>query len=480
MGLCGRTAWVRLAVEMAVGMAGRMFLGSVFLGSAKGGSFLKNRMGSGPGWLAWSAGLTGLLGPAGHAPAQSTPGYLPLTPPPQDSGLAFLGSDSLHWWPRLSTAVVYDDNVLLLGKRHLADTIGLVSPGLTLVAGETTDVLSGSTAVSSPGVTSLTAGGGTGAGGGINSGRRGLSSGSRGLSVDYSAGLSFYASQTGLNAVEHTARVNLALPFSRLTLRLQQDVEVSAETPVDVGQRLAHTTYQTRLDLAYNLSDRTYLQMEGGQTISEVESGIGSRQWSTTVSANYRMSERTTLGAGVSGGLLDVEDGDKQYFEQGRMRLGYEVSERVHLEASAGLEWRQFESGVATGVSPVFDLSGTYAPGEQTRISLSGSRREQSSATLAGQNYTSTSVTASLNQQVAGWLAGVVTLNYANLDYSAAAGGVSSTRTDDTFGVLLGLSMPLTNRLLASGYYQFRKNVSKESNLEYKNNRVGLALTWAY
>src|SRR5688572_29467760 len=67
--------------------------------------------------------------------------YLPLNPPrPPHSGL--FGSDFVDVYPRASAGVFYDDNVTLREDNPIADVITVLSPGLTILAGETTGAVS--------------------------------------------------------------------------------------------------------------------------------------------------------------------------------------------------------------------------------------------------------------------------------------------------------------------------------------------------
>ena len=66
------------------------------------------------------------------------------------------------------------------------------------------------------------------------------------------------------------------------------------------------------------------------------------------------------------------------------MRVGYQVTGKISLSASGGVEFRQFGGDARGGyVSPVYDLSATYQPFDGTTITLSGNGSIQNSAALA-------------------------------------------------------------------------------------------------
>ncbi len=397
--------------------------------------------------------------------------YKPLSPPQADEAVGFLDYGSLHLRPRLSTGVVYDDNVTLREEHRISDLIGVVAPALTLIVGETADSISGPEITRRgvlPTASRLTAAG------------HSLSPSGPGLSADYTARISFYREHSDFDAVEHLARLNFFLPLNRFTFRLRQDVESLAEAPVDIGARTRNTVFLTALELNYTFSELTSLESAVNQRITDVEQGIGSKEWSGKSYLNYHLSPRSTVGLGGVVGLLGTENAPDQHYEQVRTRFEYEVTQLVRLDASVGVEWRQFSSGIPGEASLVFDLAGTYAPNESTRITLGGGRHAQSSASLAGQNYTSTSLSLTMSQLLAERTACFMTLNYINLDYSSAGAAASNSRVDDNWSVLLGVNYSLATRILISGFYQYRQTVSNTAASEYSNNRVGVALTWAY
>ena len=398
--------------------------------------------------------------------------YQPLSPPRADQAVGFFDHGSFHLRPRFSTGVSYDDNVTLQEKNRISDLIGVLTPGLTLIAGETADSIAGGPEISTSTVLPTSSS--------IKTAGRALSTAGLGLSLDYAARLSFYREHGDFDTVEHLARLNFFFPMNQFSLRLQQDVEALAEAPVDIGARTRNTVYRTVIDLGYTFSELTSLQSTVNQTITQVEQGIGSKQWSGSTYVNYRLTTRSTVGLGGAVGLLETENAPSQQYEQARARFGFEVTERIRLDATAGVEWRQFSGGISDSPGLVFDLTGTYAPTERTRLTLRGGRSTQSSASLAGQNYTSTSLSLSVNQIVAERAACFMTLNYANLGYSSAGATESDSRVDNNYSVVLGVNFSLATRVLLSGFYQYRQTVSTSAPSEYSNNQVGLALTWAY
>src|SRR4029434_8606490 len=107
------------------------------------------------------------------------------------------------------------------------------------------------------------------------------------------------------------------------------------------------------------------------------------------------------IGVGATGGYTTVDTpNEDQTYEQVNVRATYQVTGKVSLNASAGVEFRQFQdSGVGEHVSPVYELGGNYQPFDGTTINLTGTRRTMNSAVLTGQDYEVTSIIAGIRQR---------------------------------------------------------------------------------
>jgi hypothetical protein len=343
---------------------------------------------------------------------------------------------------------------------------------MSLVLGETADSLGGGPEVrqasSFPSPDSL------------SSMSRGLSTSSIGLSFDYGARVSLYADNPELNGADHVGRINAILPGERFSAQLMQDIQSLAETTLEVGARQRSTSYQTSLGLTYNLSEVTSLGSVANYLVRQVEGGIGNDSLSGDLHADYRLSERVRLGMAVTGGKTEQDGSPAQVYQQLRARFGYDVSELIRMDGSAGLEWRQYDSGISSSALPVFDLSLSYAPTERSRLGLRGSRSVQSSAFLAGENYVNSSVGVSLSQMVGERLTCRASLDYQNLDYSSAQADVSTSRVDNNWSTLVQADLALPRRLSFSVFYRYRKNDTSVGVAGYSNNQVGFLLGWAY
>jgi hypothetical protein len=330
------------------------------------------------------------------------------------------------------------------------------------------------------------------------------------LSVDYSPSFIFFLKNEKQNSVDHSARLNAGYAFTKLTLTLAQEWTSSAGGVVDVGSRVSQDNYRTAIGARYELTEKTFLQMDGSYRITDYETLTDSEEWSVTPTANYQFSPKVSFGLGVTYGQLSVSQQDRrqiiipartndttgvvapartnivtsvitrpQTYIGPTLRATYKTTEKTDLSLSFGGEWRTYEDG-GSSFGPVFSLMGTYQPFQATSFSIEAHRREQNSAILSGQNYISTGVSVAMRQQLRDRLSGHVSLTFENAAYKATQRGVNATRNDDYFLMRYGLDAIVGRSWTIGVFHQYREDVSSDKTFSFKNNQAGIQATWAY
>jgi hypothetical protein len=404
--------------------------------------------------------------------AESSANYLPLHLSASDDVTPLLGNQHIGFYPRASATTTYDDNVTLRPTNPPDDFIWTFSPGFTLLAGESSSGIGPTTSIRANSLGAESRSGGVA--------NRGLMTTSKGFTIDYGAALRYFSKNSEQNAVDHAARLNAALPFERLKLQLSQDVQSLSDTSIDFGNRTRRQLYDTQLGVSYSLSDLTSLQLDARQSISSFKEGIGSREWQGNGYVNYAYSPKLTVGVGGGGGLLDPNNASSQKYMQGRLRVGYQLTERVQLDASGGMEFRNFSDGGGSTTQPVFDLGAAYALSPQVTLRLQGGRRSQSSALFTGQNYNETHVGLTAQYQPVGRVSVYAAFDYNHLAYEAAQTGARATRSDDYLSLRVGVGIDLALRWSLGLYYQYKQNASADPFFDYANNQAGVSVAWAY
>ena len=316
--------------------------------------------------------------------------------------------------------------------------------------------------------------------------------------VDYSPAFIFFVKNDQENSIDHTLRAEGGYAFTKLTLGLVQDYVSTAGGVVDVGTRVSQESYHTAATVRYELTEKTFLQLDGTYRIIDYERFTDSEEWAITATANYQFSGKLTFGVGMTAGQLFVmeqsqarigggtnaptvtvtETRPQTYFGP-TLRAGYRTSEKTDVSLSVGGEWRSYDDGT-TSFGPVFSLSGNFRPLETTSISVEGHRNEQNSAVLNGQNYIATGFSVAIRQQLRERLSGFLSFSFNRAEYKATERNVHATRNDDYYLLRYGLDAIIGRSWTIGVFHQYREDISSDESFSFDNNQVGLQATWAY
>lgn len=317
------------------------------------------------------------------------------------------------------------------------------------------------------------------------------------LSLIYRPSAFFFADHSENDAIQHLVRLTGQHQFGRLSLSLSQDVQIldgadlnSISDPtghnanIDVGQRTRHNIFTTQLNGSYTLTGKLFLSGSGGFSVDDYPGPqIGSENFFGNLFINYNYSEKLVVGLGGTGGYNTVEDNasPSQTYEQANVRLNYSATAKVSLSASGGIEFRQFENDSrGTHVSPVYELAASYQPFDGTSISLSGSRRTQNSASLGGQDYASTTISAGLKQRFMRRFSLGLSVGYENSNYFSTVEGVNATRDDDYYYFEPAVDCTITRFWTAGAYYLHRENASSFDFFSFYDNQFGIRSTLTF
>ena len=344
---------------------------------------------------------------------------------------------------------VYDDNINISSFQRISDTYTVIEPGIHLGFGDSA--------------------------GGFNY-----------LTFDYIASVYFFAEQTERDTVEHLIRLAAQHDFGHLVLGLNQEVRIldgtnlntlsnttGVQANTDVGGPSRENTYTTTVNATYDLTGKLFLSGQISYAMYDYETLISSRQASANLFINYVYSPKLVIGLGATGGV-NSSDGpaSDETFEQMNVRANYIVSGKISLSLSAGLEFRQFGDG--DSVSPVYEIAGTYRPFENTIITIAGSRRTVSSASLAGQDYTDTNISLTFSQRLFSRVNLSLGVGYQNLDYLSATTGASTARNDDYFYIEPSIDLDITRYWSTGFYYLYRQDSSTLALFSFYDNQFGV------
>ena len=347
---------------------------------------------------------------------------------------------------RLNGSVYYDDNIFINRTNRHSDVIGTISPGITLGVGDYN-----------------------------------VKAESFGL-LHYTPSFIFFAENTKQNTIDHDARLEAQYHPGNLTVGLEQGFQSFSGPVVDVGNRVDRQLYNTALSFNYEISPKTSVELDGTQSINRYERFINFNEWTAAGWFDYELAPKVKIGAGVLGGFVDIQNSVNQTYQQGLLRASYVLSEKLTARASAGVELREFESSQKNKVNGVLSLGATYKPLENTELILDGHRRDTTSVVLTNQNYTLTGFNATLRQTFLVKYALSVGGGYDHASYHATTQPVvnAPSRRDDYYFARVGLDWKISERLVASVIYEYRRNDSSLSNFGFYNHQVGLNIAYQF
>jgi hypothetical protein len=317
------------------------------------------------------------------------------------------------------------------------------------------------------------------------------------LDLVYSPNAFLFVNHSENNALQHVISLTGQYRFPLLTLSLSQDIQLLdgtglnadtgtgttfTRTNLDVSGRTRMNIYTTRLNANYSLTGKTFLTGGLSYGISDYATLISSSVLSGNFYFNYTYSPKLAIGVGLAGGYNSVDSpSQSQTFEQVNARASYELTGKVSATLSAGVEFRQVSDGGAEdNGSPVFDGSLFYQPFDGTTLALSISRRTLSSATLASQDFHSTSLIISARQRFLQRVYVGLSVGYENSTYFSTLNGIGSTRSDDYYFAQTSLDLNMTSFWSAGLYYFYRENTSSLDNFTFYDNQYGLRTSFTF
>ncbi len=404
--------------------------------------------------------------PPSEAPADEFDSTLPA--PQNDVALPVAGKDSslsavprkFHYAVHVTVRGVYDDNIEITNTNRSSDYYFAIEPAITLGYGDIVG-LEGNY-----------------------------------IRFDYEPSIFLFIDHDNANAVQHIIRLQGYHRFGRLAFTLDQDVQLleganlntttnglSNVGIIDAGGRNRVNLYATRLGATYDLTGKTFLSGGLDYSIWDYKNNLISSEYlSGNLFINYNYSPKLVIGLGGTGGYNWVDSpSPNQTFEQANVRVGYQITGKISLNASGGVEFRQFENEARGGhVSPVYDLNATYQPFDGTSITLSGTGRILNSAVSAGQDYTASTITAGVRQRFLGRIYFSLTAGYEHAEYFNAVDGVNATRDDNYYFIQPALDLTVTRWWTVGAYYLHREDDSSTENFSFYDNQFGIRSAFTF
>lgn len=290
----------------------------------------------------------------------------------------------------------------------------------------------------------------------------------------------YFTNNSELNSVDQVAALEVQWAGAKLTLGGTLGFSNITSPNTETGDRLNQKRYEAGLTATHDWSEKTTLGAAVSGQLVDSKDQLNTQGGDLRMWADHEVSVLTKLGLGLKVGFVDVSEGSRQTFEQLLVRVNYAAASKVNVRLEVGGELRQIESGGHADVTPVFALQANYSPYELLTVQLDGYRRVQPSIIDAGANTVVTGAGVRIGYRFLQRFELSVGGAYEQSNYEALGSGSSSPRTDDYYLARIGLSYAFAESMRLTGFYQYRTNESTEADRSFDNQQTGLEFSFAF
>ncbi len=361
------------------------------------------------------------------------------------SGFEDTTAQSTHGWLskgrlvlRLTTGIVFDDNVDLRAHHPRSDFILTLSPSITYVLG------------SSEGRFSMTA--------------------------NYTAVGLFFLKGTSKNSVDHSGNITAAYRFNELTVGSTFSVRSTDGGDRDAGDRVQQLVVYIGAFADCRLTEKISLDLNGDLSSSTFSHLLDAQEARVQLFLNFAVRPKVQLAGGFLFGTLAVDRGPTQTYEQVLARVALTPTAKLGFNGSFGVEVRQLGDGVADQVSPVFSIGTYYAPWENVAFNLDTRYRTYPSTALRGEDYQAFTLGLGVRRtNLLDRFMVSLTFGFEHDRYQQTIRETLADRRDNFFYTQVGAELPLKKYVSLSAFYEFSFNASSGSgSQQFNRNRVGI------
>jgi hypothetical protein len=311
------------------------------------------------------------------------------------------------------------------------------------------------------------------------------------LRLDYMPSAILFVDHSDQDAFNQYIHLEGGYNSGRLTVRLSEDIAILesanlnsffdttglwANTDASAPTRV--NIFYTRLAADYQLTGKMYLQGEFDSPSYAYPNHISNYTIAGGLYLYYNWLPKLSVGIGGTFGYTWVDDpSTNQTFEQINLRLNYEVTAKLSLYASGGVEFRQFDGNRDTYDSPVFEVGVAYHPFAGSYLSLAAGRRIYPSGYVSNQDFGATYVAARFQQRLFHRLYFGLGAGYEHSNYFTTDRDVNATRDEDYWFIEPSIDVLITRWLSAGVYYLHREDSSDQDFFSWEDNQVGVRAT---
>lgn len=301
------------------------------------------------------------------------------------------------------------------------------------------------------------------------------------LGATYAGAASYFTETSQKRTYDQTLGVGSEWSGNRLQLNFRTGLQTSHNSSLDAGGRTGRSVLYAGGLASYQVGGKTTADFGGDFSQTKFESLLNSSEYRAQEYLNYQWSPKLQWGFGTTQGIVTSEASARQTYIQALVRIVSALSGKLDFNASAGNEWRNYESGTPSTTHPVFSAGATWQATGKTNFTFDARRRTFASAALQAQNYESTSTSLSVHEMLTASLSATLALGLEKSHYSATSPGVPSDRTDNYLFSRIGLDWIPRKNLTVGTFYETGENDSKGAQSHsFRRNRMGVSLNISF
>jgi len=344
--------------------------------------------------------------------------------------------------PYLKAGVTYDDNIFITNTNRTADIIYNVQAGFAFEVGD----------------------------------YRALQNNY--LLLEYLASGFFFTNHPAQNSLDQSYSLLAQYRLTQLAIQLESTFQSLDGADRQVGAFTSRMLFFNALRFLYAKSEKTDLEFEINQRTSYYPEQLSSYTLEAQFAFDYKIQPK--LHAGLEGvfGVNQVQDSPDRWYQTLNAKFGYDLAEKLVLNASVGIQLNQYSSGgEPMRILPVFSLGGEYQLLRKTTLYLNAYRNIQASPSLRGQDYIATGFDLGLKQKFAEKITFGLATGYENDAYVSNMANVQANRVDNFYFFRPGVSYSFLKYLEANFSYEYRFNSSTLTQDTWYDNRMNVELS---
>lgn len=300
-------------------------------------------------------------------------------------------------------------------------------------------------------------------------------------SLEYTPSWVEYSSKAFHSGFNHAARI--AADFSQGSWGLSaSQVFNRSESPLtETARQTLQTSYGTEIRGWYGAgAGQPAIEDVIDQEIRYAQFSPSWYDWSDQVWIHLAQRAGWDISMGPGAGYDIVVPGFDMDYVRAQLRVLWQVSQRLLLQAQGGGEDRKFliSDGETHGTG-IFSASAIYSPWDPTKITISGGR-EVTPSYLPNQVTLETYGTLSVQQRLLTHFFLTVSDTQSRSGYLSTSDALATVRSDRLESDQASLSTVIFKHLTVTFLGTRQKNGSSAAGFTYSTYQAGIQLSWHY